>query len=142
MVSEPPDLPAILRIHHVGIVVRDAETAARTYERTLGLEPVMLEEFRGLARVAFVRAGETLLEFIQPLTDAGDWAAALRAGEGVHHLALEVPDLRAAVARLTAAGLRVLDPRPERAPGNTLAVRLDPESTGGTRIELVQQITA
>ena len=136
-----PDMPGVIRIHHVGIVVRDAGAAAETYERALGLEAVAVEDFRGVARVVFLRAGPTLLELIQPLTAATPWAAALRdRGEGVHHIALEVIDLRAAIAALTASGIGVLDPRPQRAPGDTLSVFLDPAATGGTLIELVQQI--
>jgi methylmalonyl-CoA mutase, C-terminal domain len=140
----PPALPAapgIIRLHHVGIVVRDAEAAAETYCRTLGLDPIALEEFHGEARVAFVRAGGPLLEFIQPLRDGTPWAAALRdRGEGVHHFALEVVDLREAAAALGAAGAPLLNPRPQRAPGNVLSVFIDPAATGGTLIELVQQI--
>lgn len=136
-----PELPGVIRLHHVGLVVRDAEAAAETYQRALGLEPVALEEFRGTARVVFLRAGGTLLELIQPLTDDTPWAAALRdRGEGVHHFALEVADLREAMRALAASGIGVLDVRPQRAPGNTLSIFLDPAATGGTLIEMVQQI--
>jgi methylmalonyl-CoA epimerase len=131
----------VVRVHHVGIIVRDAEAAAETYHREFGLDPVALEEFRGTARVAFLRAGETLLELIQPLHDDTPWASALRdRGEGPHHFALEVADLRETVRALTASGVGMLDPRPQRAPGNTLSVFLDPATTGGSLIELVQQI--
>jgi methylmalonyl-CoA epimerase len=135
------EVPGVIRIHHVGIVVRDVEAAAATYQRALGLDAVALEEFRGLARVVFLRAGETLLEVIQPLTGDTPWAVALRdRGEGVHHFALEVADLREAMRALATSGTGFLDPQPSRAPGNTLSVFLDPASTGGTLIELVQQI--
>ena len=136
-----PEIPGIVRIHHVGIVVRDAEAAAETYRRALGVEPMAFEDYRGAAKIAFLRAGDTLLELIEPLTDDGPWAAALRErGEGAHHFALEVVDLRAAVAALGAAGIGFLDPRPARGTGNTLSIFLDPSGTGGTLIELVQQI--
>ena len=138
---EWPEVPGVIRVHHVGIVVRDAEAAAETYARLLGLEPVALEEFRGSLQVAFLRAGDTLLELIQPLTDETPWAAALRErGEGAHHIALEVIDLRTAVAALRAAGVAFLDPAPSRAPGNTFSIYLDPAATGGTLFELVQSI--
>lgn len=136
-----PDVPGVVRLHHVGIIVRDAEAAAETYAQMLGLEPIALEEFRGTLRVAFLRAGDTLLELIQPLREDAPWAAALRdRGEGAHHLALEVIDLRMAIAALSAAGIGFLDRTPSRAPGNTLSVFLDPAATGGTVIELVQSI--
>ncbi len=140
-VPSVPEVPGVIRIHHVGVVVRDAEAAADTYERAFGLEPVAVEEFRGTARVAFLRMGETLLELIQPLSDDTPWASALRhQGEGAHHFALEVADLRAAMRAVAESGVGLLDARPSRAPGNTLSVFLDPATTGGTLIELVQQI--
>jgi methylmalonyl-CoA/ethylmalonyl-CoA epimerase len=138
-----PDVPGVIRIHHVGIVVRDAEAAAETYAHALGLEPVALEDYREIARVAFLRAGETLLELIQPVTEGTLWSDALRdRGEGVHHLALEVIDLRTAMTALEASGVGALTSRPQRAPGDTLSIYLDPAATGGTLIELVQQIRA
>lgn len=143
--SAPPpawaDVPGVIRVHHVGIIVRDAEAAAETYARLLGLEPIALEEFRGTLHVAFVRAGDTLLELIQPVSPDTPWAAALRTrGEGAHHVALEVVDLRTAIAALSAVGMTFLDQSPSRAPGNTISVFLDPATTGGTLIELVQSI--
>ncbi len=134
-------MPGVIRVHHVGVIVRDAEAAAETFAQAFGLDPIALEEFHGTLRVAFLRAGDTLLELIQPLTDDTPWAAALRdRGEGAHHFALEVVDLRTAIAALSALGIGFLDRAPSRAPGNTLSVFLDPAATGGTLIELVQSI--
>ena len=131
----------VVRIHHVGIVVRDAEAAAETYRRGLGLDVLAVEDYQGAARVAFLRAGETLVELIEPLRDDTLWAAALRdRGEGPHHVALEVADLRAAIAALKEAGVSLLDARPRREAGDVLSVFVDPAATGGALIELVQQI--
>ena len=131
----------VIRVHHVGIVVRDAGAAAETYQRALGLEPLAQEDYRGMARVVFLRAGDAMLEMIQPLTEETIWAAALRErGEGVHHFALQVDDLHTAIETLTAKGTRFLQARPSRAPGNTLSIFLDPATTGGPLIELVQEI--
>ncbi len=139
-----PDLsrvPGVLRIHHVGIIVRDAERAAETYRTGLGVEVLAVEEHRGITRVAILRAGDTMLHLIQPLADDTPWAAALRdRGEGAHHFALEVADLAAAVAWLAASGVAALDPRPQREAGDVLSVFLDPAATGGALVELVQQI--
>jgi methylmalonyl-CoA epimerase len=132
----------VIRIHHVGIVVRNAEAAAETYGAGLGLDVLAVEDVRGEARVAVLRAGETMLHLIQPLREDTPWAAILRdRGESAHHVALEVADLRAAIAALTASGGRFLDPRPHRDAGDVLSVYVDPAATGGTLIELVQQIT-
>lgn len=135
-------IPGVVRIHHVGIVVRDADVAAETYRAGLGLDVLAVEESRGEARVVILRAGETMLHLIQPLRDNTQWAAALRErGESAHHVALEVADLLAAIASLTASGTGFLDPRPRRDAGDVLSVYVNPAATGGTLIELVQQIT-
>ena len=134
-------IPGVIRIHHVGVVVRDAEAAVETYGTGLGLDVLAVEDFQGEARVAVLRAGETMLHLIQPLREDTPWAAVLRdRGEGAHHVALEVADLPAAIAALTASGGGFLDPRPRRDAGDVLSVYVDPAATGGTLIELVQQI--
>jgi len=133
--------PGVLRVHHVAVVVRDAGRTADAYRRGLGLDTLAVEERPAVSRVAFVEMGDTRLELIEPLGPDSPWAAVLGdRGEGAHHVALEVADLPAAVAALEARGLRFLDRRPRREAGSVLSVFLDPETTGGTLIELVQQI--
>ena len=136
---EAARVPEILRIHHVGIIVRDAEAAAETYRAGLGLEVLGLEEYRGETKVALLAAGDTLLHLIEPVADGTMWAAALRErGEGPHHIALEVADINGAIAELAAAGLRTLEPRPRRDAGSVFGIFLEPR--GATLIELVQVI--
>ena len=137
---EAAGVPEVLRIHHVGIIVRDAEAAAETYRKGLGLDVLGVEDYRGEATVALLAAGETLLHLIQPLRDGTIWAAALRdRGEGPHHVALEVADINRAIADVRAAGLRTLEERPRRDPGGAFGVFLDPRG-GATLIELVQAV--
>jgi len=132
-------MPEILRIHHVGIIVRDAEAAAETYRAGLGLEALGLEDYRGEAKVALLGAGESLLHLIQPVSEGTIWAAALRDhGEGPHHIAFEVADIDGAITELAAAGLRTLEPRPRRDAGSVFGIFLEPR--GATLIELVQVI--
>mgnify|MGYP001218958318 CR=1 FL=1 len=130
----------MLRIHHVGIIVRNAEAAAETYRTGLGLDVLGVEDYRGEASVALVSAGDTLLHLIQPIADGTMWAAALRdRGEGPHHVAFEVADINGALADLAAAGVRTLEDRPRRDPGGAFGVFLDPRG-GATLIELVQVV--
>lgn len=137
---EAAGVPEVLRIHHVGIIVRDAEAAAETYRAGLGLDVLGVEDYRGEATVALLSAGESLLHLIQPITEGTIWAAALRdRGEGPHHVAFEVADLHGALAELAAAGLRTLEDRPRRDPGGAFGIFLAPQG-GATLIELVQVV--
>jgi methylmalonyl-CoA epimerase len=139
-IKPSPDLD-VIRLHHVGILVRDAEAAAETYRKGFGLDVLAVEDHQGSTRVAILSTGDSYLHLIQPLREGTLWAAALRdRGEGPHHFALEVPDLPAAIASLTASGVRLLDSHPRRDAGSVLSVFLDPSDTGGPLVELVQQI--
>ena len=76
-----------------------------------------------------------LLESTDPDSVVGRFLA--RRGEGLHHVALRVPDLAAAVARLRAAGARLLG-EPQTGAGGHRYVFLHPASTGGVLLELIE----
>jgi methylmalonyl-CoA epimerase len=139
--DKPPPNLDVIRLHHVGILVRDAEAAAETYRTGFGLDVLAVEDHQGTTRVAILSTGDSYLHLIQPLREDTSWGAALRErGEGPHHFALEVADLPAAIASLTASDVRLVDPHPRRDAGSVLSVFLNPSDTGGPLIELVQQI--
>ncbi|MCS7295257.1 MAG: VOC family protein [Chloroflexota bacterium] len=126
----------LLKIDHVGIVVRDLQEALATYERNFGLkaDPSRGGEVPALGiRNAFVPVGESDLEFIQPTTDQGPVAEFARErGEGQFLLSLAVDDLQAAVQHLRALGYRVSDPN------NGIAF-VSPRATHGVNLQLVQR---
>jgi len=126
-------------IDHLGIAVRSLDAALEFYEKQLGFE-VGLRETVELERVhvAMLPAGGPRIELLE--ASAPDSAIAKfieKRGEGLHHVAVRVPDLNAAVARLKAGGARLLnDPRPGA--GGHLYVFVHPSSTGGVLLELIQ----
>ncbi len=127
-------------IDHVAIVVKDLEAAIALYTGTLGFSLVYREIVadQGIEAVG-VRTGDAVIELLRPL-DEGSPIAAYRgdAQTKLHHTAYRVADIRAELARLKAAGVRLIDEEPRRgAHGNTIAF-LHPKSTGGVLIELCQ----
>jgi methylmalonyl-CoA epimerase len=84
-------------------------------------------------------AGESRLELLEPSAPDSPIAKFLeKRGPGLHHVALRVPDLNAAVERLRASGARLLnEPRPGA--GGHLYVFIHPASTGGVLMELIQE---
>lgn len=129
-----------MRLHHVGIAVRDLEAAARFYRETLGLQPGAPEHLEHDAvAVLFVPAGTVLLELLQPLDGRGPVARFIaRRGEGLHHLAFAVPDVAAALARARAADLALVDGAPRPGAHGMRVAFLHPRDLHGVLVELVE----
>jgi len=129
----------ILKIDHLGIAVRSLDTALAFYEKQLGFSVVAgsIEE-KEKVNVAMLPAGESRIELLEATeTDSVIAKFIDKRGEGLHHVALKVPDLSSAVARLKSSGARLMnDPRPGA--GGHLYVFVHPSSTGGVLLELIQ----
>lgn len=124
------------RIDHIGIVVKDLDTALATYSRNFGFEA---DRARGGdvpalgIKNAFMPVGETDLEFIQATSNEGPVATfANERGEGTFMLSIEVEDLDSAVEELRATGARV---------GNATDGRafVSPKSSHGVNLQLIQR---
>ncbi|MGE3075567.1 MAG: VOC family protein [Dehalococcoidia bacterium] len=124
------------RIDHVGIVVKDLDTAVATYSKNFGFEVNAAKGGDNAAlgiKNAFVPVGDADLEFIQPMTEEGPVAQfAKDRGEGTFMLSIEVDDIDAAVEHLRAQGARV------GAPNNGVAF-VSMKSTHGVNLQLVQR---
>lgn len=139
-----PDLSSlgidIVGVHHIGIAVRSLKEQASIYAGTLGLTSEDEDEVaeQGV-RVAFYEAGGTHIELLEPTRDDSPIARFIEArGEGMHHIALTVADLPAALAQLKAAGVRLIDETPRRGARGLPIAFLHPKATGGVLIELCQ----
>lgn len=128
-----------LTLHHVGIVVSDLRAAAAQYG-ALGFGDGERFDVPHQAVTAIVfRAGPGYVELIQPTDPDGPIARFLaKRGEGMHHVAYAVPDLRAALCRLNAAGVRLIDPAPRTGTHGWQIAFVHPESCHGVLTELVE----
>ncbi len=129
-----------MRLHHVGIAVRDLAAAARVYREVFGLQPGVPERVeRDAVAVLLVPAGGVLLELLQPLDEDGPVARFLaRRGAGVHHVAFAVPDVAAALDRARAAGMRPVDAAPRPGAHGWRVAFLHPRDLHGVLVELVE----
>ena len=135
-----PTALAPTKIDHLGIAVASIDRALEFYRDQLGLsvahrETVDVEK----VHAAMLPIGESRIELLEA-TDADSVIAKFLAkrGEGLHHVAVKVPDLDASVAKLKAAGAHVLnDPRPGA--GGHIYSFVHPASTGGVLLELIQE---
>jgi methylmalonyl-CoA/ethylmalonyl-CoA epimerase len=129
-----------MKIDHIGIATNGIEEAASVYRDALGLSIAETEEVASQkVRVAMLPVGESRIELLEPTTDDSPISKFLaRRGPGVHHVAFNVPDIRAALADLKAKGTRLIDEEPRPGAGGCLVAFIHPSSTGGVLIELVE----
>lgn len=129
------------RVDHIGIAVRSIDERIALWRDVLGLEPGGIEtvESEGV-RVAFLEAGDTRIELLEPLSDDSTVARYLaKRGEGIHHLTLEVGDIRRALDAVSHAGVRVIGEAPRIGAGGARVAFLHPASCGGVLVELVER---
>ena len=126
-------------VDHLGIAVTSLTGAIPFYE-LLGLEVIHRESVPAeKVNVAMLPAGDSRIELLEPTAPDSPIAKFLeKRGPGLHHLALRVPDLRAATVRLRESGARLLN-EPREGAGGHLYVFVHPVSTGGVLLELIQE---
>jgi LAO/AO transport system kinase len=131
--------PTAAGIDHLGIAVNGLDSAIAFYE-SIGLSVAHRETVdTEKVRIAMLPAGDSTIELLEPSSPDSPLGKFLeKRGPGLHHLALRVPDLTAAVERLRASGARFLN-EPRRGAGGHLYVFVHPASTGGVLLELIQE---
>jgi methylmalonyl-CoA epimerase len=123
----------------MGVIVPDLGRAIGGFRDVLGLELDHIEPYGDELQIAFLPCSGTLVELIEPQTEAGfsaDWLAAN--GPGIQHVAFEVDDLGTALRELSDKGVHTTGDAPRPGAGNTIIAFLDPEPFGGVIVELVQ----
>ena len=131
------------RVHHTGVVVRSLEEAYRFYRDTLGLTFIKEEVFEDQGvRAALLDLGNSLLELLEPIDpDTGIARFLEQRGEGLHHVCLEVDDIKATLADLKAKGVPLVDEEPRPGLTGTIAF-LHPSALHGVLVEMVHGPTA
>lgn len=127
-------------IDHLGIAVHSLDEASRLYRDVLGLECAGAEEIptQGV-RVLFFQLGTVRIELLEPTKDDSPIRKFLdKRGPGFHHIAYRVADLRATLAHLAAAGVRLIDEEPRTGSHGLQIAFVHPESTGGILTEFCQ----
>jgi methylmalonyl-CoA epimerase len=130
----------ISRIDHIGIAVKSLEERLGLYRDVLGLAGIHVEDVPSEdARVGFVPIGDSEIELLEPTAPDGVLARFIdKRGEGVHHVAVQVDDCAASLARLRAAGVRTIDETPRPGSRGTRVAFVHPSATGGVLLELVE----
>ena len=127
-----------MRISHLGIAVKDLASAESLFKALLGDEHVHHEtvEDQGV-KIASLQVGESLIELTEPTNPGSAIAKFLeKRGEGIHHIALEVDDVDAELARLKGEGFRLIDEHSRDGAHGMKIAFLHPKSTNGVLVEL------
>lgn len=124
-------------VDHISILVESVDSAMELYVDLLGLAVVKVEnsELHGV-RAAFLKAGDVMVELIEPLGPGPLQTLLEKRGPGFHHVCFEVPDLGRALNDVAAAGVRVIDDKPKPGVEGGRISFLHPKSTQGSMIEL------
>jgi methylmalonyl-CoA epimerase len=129
-----------LNLHHTAIAVRDLDTALADLKRQYGVEPLTRETVtdQGVEE-AMVPLGGSYLQLLMPLsedTPVGRFIATH--GEGLHHVAIQVADIDAALAHLASEGVDLVDRSPRRGGEGHRIAFVHPRAMASTLIELVE----
>lgn len=126
-------------LDHIGIAVRSIADARRLYE-SLGLRVVHEETVEHeQVRTALIPAGDARIELLEPTTPDSTIGRFLeKRGEGLHHVALQVGNIEAALESLKAQGVRLVSEDIQTGAGGHLYFFVHPSSTGGVLLEICQ----
>ena len=124
----------VIAVDHVGIACKDLDLSKKFYTDILGLECTGEEAVpdQGVKTV-FIKCGETLIELLVDITENNDGPIGkyvAKNGPGIQHMALRVDDIKAAIADLTEAGVRMIDKAPRNGAGQMKIAFIHPKSAG------------
>ncbi|MGL2987815.1 methylmalonyl-CoA epimerase [Flavobacterium sp. RSSA_27] len=131
------------KIEHIGIAVKDLQTSNLLFEKLFGAPAYKEEEVvsEGV-KTSFFQNGPNKIELLEATNPESPIAKFIeKKGEGIHHIAFDVTDIVAEIARLEGEGFVVLNPTPKKGADNKLVAFLHPKTTNGVLIELCQEIT-
>ena len=130
------------KIEHIGIAVNSIEQAGKVYEKLLNTLVYKAEEVASEnVLTAFLQCGPNKIELLEALSADSPIAKFIaKKGEGIHHIAFEVKDIRAEMARLKAEGFVLLNEEPKIGADNKLVCFVHPKGANGVLVELCEGI--
>jgi methylmalonyl-CoA mutase C-terminal domain/subunit len=134
MVSQPT------QIAHIGIAVHKLKDALPFYTEGLGLSVEAIEEVESEGvKVAFIKVGETRIELLEPLNDDSAVKGFLeKRGEGIHHLAFEVDNIKERLAHLKDKGIRLINEEPKEGAHQSQVAFIHPKEANRVLVELCE----
>ena len=128
------------KIEHIGIAVKDINSAGKVYEALLNTSIYKMEDVESEGvKTAFLQTGPNKIELLEPSSaDSPIGKFIDKRGEGIHHIAFDVEDIVAEMERLKKEGFILLNDKPKQGADNKLVCFIHPKSANGVLIELCQ----
>lgn len=126
---------------HVGVAVKSLDEAVKVYRDVLGfkLEGVHVLKERKVKVAFFSTGNDAQIELLEPLGSDSPMAKFLEVrGEGIHHIAVRVDDIEAVLTQLRQKGVILVDEKPRDGAEGKKVAFVNPKSTKGVLLELVQ----
>lgn len=130
------------KIEHIGIAVKNLEESILKYEILLQTncykrETILSEH----VETAFFKVGESKIELLKAINKQGPIATFIeKRGEGIHHIAYEVDDIKKEMSRLEKEGFRLLNAEPKKGADDKWVCFIHPKDASGVLTELVQEV--
>ena len=131
----------IKNIDHIGIAVNNIQESLSFWQTSLGIEPHGTQEVsQQKLRTAFLPVGDTEIELLEATSADSSIAKFIeKHGEGLHHIAIRVDDIEAALAELKAKGIQLIDETPRNGAGGARIAFVHPRATHGVLLELCER---
>lgn len=132
----------MLKLEHIGIAVKSLEESEPLFEKLLNTTSYKREEVKDQQVItSFFRSGESKIELLEATADESPISKFLqKRGEGIHHIAFEVEDIKSEMQRLRKEGFQLLNDEPTVGADNKWVCFLHPKSANGVLIEICQSI--
>lgn len=130
------------KLEHIGIAVKNMDSANKLFAQLLGREHYKVEEVASEGvRTSFFEIGGVKIELLEATNENSPIAKFIeKRGEGIHHLAFEVKDIRKRLDEYQQQGFQAINAEPKKGADNKMICFLHPKSTQGVLIELCEEI--
>jgi methylmalonyl-CoA/ethylmalonyl-CoA epimerase len=131
----------MIKVEHIGIAVRSLKESNRIFAKLLGTDHYKTESVASEGvTTSFFKVGETKIELLEAASADSPVAKFIeKRGEGIHHIAFEVKNIEAEIARLKNEGFVIINEEPKNGADNKRVVFLHPKSTNGVLVELCEE---
>lgn len=129
------------KIEHIGVAVKSIENSNNLFEKLFGEAHYKIEEVASEGvNTSFFQVGPNKIELLEGTNPDSPISKFIeKRGEGIHHIAFDVEDIKAEMARLEGEGFTLLNKEPKKGADNKLVCFLHPKTTNGVLIELCQE---